>query len=202
MSDVDHTEPDLSTASLPLLPAVRPTWTATVARRAVVVLAGVAVIALFAQLRVNIGPVPVTGQTLPVLLLGFAVGPRLAATTVGAYLAVGIAGLPVFTNLTGGWAALTGATGGYLLGFLAAAVLVGFLGDRGWHSSPVLVVLGMVLGNLVIYALGVAWLANALGLSVSAALAAGLTPFLAGDAVKIAVGAALLPTVARLAGDR
>lgn len=192
----------MSTASLPLVPTVRPAWTATARRQAVLVGLGVLALALLAQVRVEIGPVPITGQTLPVLLLPFAVGTRLAATTVGTYLAVGIAGAPIFTGGASGWSYFTGATMGYLVGFLLAAVVVGALGDRGWHRSPVLVVAGMVLGNVVIYAVGLAWLGTSLDLSLDATLAAGLTPFLAGDAIKIAIGAALLPAVQRFADTR
>ena len=187
----------MSATSLPLVPALRPSWTATLPRQLAVVLGGVVALALFAQLRVEIGPVPITGQTLPVLLLGFAVGPRLAAATVGAYLAIAVAGAPIFSGGAAGWSTMTGATGGYLVGFLVAAVLVGFLAERGWHRNAGTVAAGMVIGNLMIYAIGLLWLKSVLSADWATTISAGLTPFLVGDALKVAIAVALLPAVAR-----
>lgn len=185
----------MSASALPLVPALRPAWTASVPRQVALALTGTAVLAVSAQIQVPLWPVPVTAQTLVVLLLGFAFGPRLAAGTVGAYLAEGAVGLPVFAGAGGGLAALGGPTAGYLWGFLAAAVVTGMLAERGWSRRPGTVAAGMVIGNLVIYAFGVAWLANLT--SLTTAWASGVAPFLVGDAVKIAIAVGLLPAIAR-----
>lgn len=199
----------MSTVSLPLLPAARPTLVATMPRKAVAVLLGSAALAVSAQIQVPMWPVPVTGQTLVVLLLGFVLGPRLAASTVLAYLAEGAMGLPVFAGLGAGAGHLVGPTAGYLWGFVLAAGLTGVLADRGWHRSAPLVATGMVLGNLAIYALGVAWLATwlhvfapeplAVGAAVPTAWSTGVEPFLLGDVAKIALAVAVLPALSRRA---
>lgn len=191
----------MSATSLPLVPAMRPTWTDSLPRKVVIVLAGTVALAVSAQVQVPMWPVPITGQTLVVLLLGFALGPRLAGATTLTYLAEGAMGLPVFAGFVGGPAALAGPTAGYLWGFVLAAVLTGVLAERGWHHRVATVVAGMVLGNLVIYALGAGWLARLT--DPATAWNAGVVPFLVGDAVKIAIAAALLPVVAaRVHGDR
>ncbi len=166
---------------------------------------GVAFLAATAQVRIPIpgSPVPITGQTLGVLLLAAAYGSRLGGTTVAAYLAVGIAGAPIFQSGGFGMAALRGATGGYLIGFLAAAWIVGELAEHGWDRKPYLVVAAMILGNVVIYMCGVTHLAN-VRLPSGAAIgwgrvwALGVAPFLIGDAIKIAIAAGLLPLAWRL----
>jgi biotin transport system substrate-specific component len=157
---------------------------------------GVAFLALLAQVRIEVGPVPITGQTLGVLLLGAAAGARLGVATTLAYLGVGAAGLPVFTGGGAGLATLTGTTAGYLVGFVVAAALVGALAERGWTATVPRALAAMVLGNLVIYAFGVAWLAQ-LAPDLRTAVAWGVTPFLIGDALKVAVATALLPLATR-----
>ena len=184
----------MSAVPSPLVPALRPDWTATVPRRAAIVVLGSLALAISAQVQVPLWPVPVTGQTLVVLLLGFALGPRLAAGTVLAYLAEGALGLPVFAGLTGGAAVLVGPTAGYLWGFVLAAALTGVLAELGWHRRHLTVVLGMVLGNLVIYATGAGWLAVVT--DATTAWTAGVVPFLVGDLLKIALATALLPSLA------
>lgn len=184
----------MSTTSLPLVPTARPAWTATIPRQVVLAVAGSAALAVSAQIAVPLWPVPITGQTLVVLLLGFAFGPKLAAGTVALYLAQGAMGLPVFQGFAGP-AALVGPTAGYLFGFVAAAALTGYLAQRGWQRSAWTVAAAMVLGNVVIYAVGVGYLTTLIGLD--AALAGGLYPFLIGDAVKIAIAVAALPLIAR-----
>jgi biotin transport system substrate-specific component len=157
---------------------------------------GVAFLALLAQVRIEVGPVPITGQTLGVLLLGAAAGARLGVATTLAYLTVGAAGLPVFTGGGAGLATLTGTTAGYLVGFVVAAALVGALAERGWTASAPRAFATMLLGNAVIYAFGVAWLAQ-LAPDLATAIAWGVTPFLVGDALKVAVATALLPLATR-----
>jgi biotin transport system substrate-specific component len=151
-------------------------------------------IALCAQVTVPLPftPVPITGQTLGVLLTGAALGSRLGALAVLAYLAEGFAGLPVFAaGGPPGVARLLAPSAGYLVGFLPAAYLVGWLAERGWDRKVWSTVLAMVLGNLVIYACGLLGLARFV--PANGLLAAGLLPFLAGDAIKIALAAAALP---------
>lgn len=193
----------MSAASVPLVPALAPGVTATRTRGALyaaaVVGLGVWAIAAAAQWVVPLWPVPITGQTLPVLLLGFAVGWRLAVATTGAYLLAGLVGLPVFADGATGAGFLALPSGGYIVGFVLAGALVGLLGSRGWHRSAGLVVAGMVVGNLAIYAVGVPWLMAATGLGLAGALSAGVVPFLLGDAIKIALAAALLPALSSVA---
>lgn len=170
-----------------------------VLRVALQVTLGVAFLALLAQLRVQVGPVPVTGQTLGVLLLGAAYGATLGVATTGAYLLLGGLGLAVFTGGGAGAAALAGPTGGYLLAFPVAAAVVGALAARGWDRRLPTSLAAMAAGNVVIYAGGLAWLST-FAPDVRTTLAWGLWPFLAGDLAKVAVAAALLPTAWRLLG--
>ena len=161
------------------------------------VLGGSIVIALCTQVAIGY-PVPVTGQTFAVLMVGMLLGSRRGALCVLTYLAQGAAGLPVFAHGKAGLVVLFGPTGGYLIGFVAAAYVVGTLAERGWDRRAGTTVLAMVLGNLVLYAGGLLWLAcwahllgNPLGGGV---LAVGLVPFLVGDLLKILLAVALLPT--------
>lgn len=158
-------------------------------------------IALSAQAAIPLPftPVPLTLQTLTVLLTGALLGSRLGAVTMLAYLAQGLAGLPVFAGGLNAWSAssipgvpvIMGPTLGYLIGFVFGAALVGFLAERGWDRHWWTTCLAMLLGNLVIYAFGVGWLSTIAGLTV--ALAKGMVPFLIGDAIKIAAAMAALP---------
>jgi biotin transport system substrate-specific component len=157
-------------------------------------------IALSARLalRLPFSPVPVTGQTLAVLLVGALMGARRAGLAVALYLSEGGLGIPVFAGGGAGPAWLFGPTGGYLLGFLPAAMLVGFLADRGWDRRVETTLLSMAAGNLVIYLGGLAWLARFV--PGERLLAAGLLPFLPGDALKAVAAALLLPSARRLLG--
>ena len=163
---------------------------------------GVLLLALLAQLRLQLGPVPFTGQTLGVLLLGAAYGAPLGAVTTSSYVLLGAIGLPLFAGGQSGFAYALGPTGGYLVGFVFAAALLGYLAGRGWDRSLTTCALAMLLANVVIYLPGLAWLQQALGLSWSATIAAGLTPFVAGDLVKLAIAAAVLPAAWRLLGKK
>jgi biotin transport system substrate-specific component len=154
-------------------------------------------IGLSAQLAVGY-PVPITGQTFAVLMLAAVLGPRRGTLAVIAYIAEGAAGLPVFAQARFGLGALKGLTAGYLFGFIPAAFLVGHLAQRCWDRRIATTILAMVLGNLVIYACGLLWLSLLIG--PASALARGLYPFIAGDVVKIALAAALLPAAWRLLG--
>lgn len=160
-------------------------------RAGLLALLGSAFIAASAQVVVPLWPVPITGQTFAVLVIGMMFGARLGAATVVLYLVEGAVGLPVFHRLASGLPFLMGTTGGYLVGFPFAAGLVGYLAERGWDRSWVRTAAAMIIGNIVIYACGVSWLASLIG--IEKAIQLGLTPFLVGDLLKIALATALLP---------
>ena len=166
-------------------------------RNVILAIAGSLFVAASAQVQVPMWPVPMTGQTFAVLVVGMAYGSRLGAATLALYMAEGAIGLPVFANLSGGYGVLIGTTGGYILGFVLAAGLVGFLAERGWDRSVWHTGLAMVAGNLVIYALGVLWLGSVVGWD-KPVLEWGLYPFLIGDLLKIALAAISLPLAWRL----
>jgi biotin transport system substrate-specific component len=168
---------------------------------AVLLISGAALASLLAQVRIPLPftPVPITGQTFGVLLIGAGLGARRGAASLVLYLALGAAGLPVFAGGEAGVAHLMGATAGYLVGFVAAGWLVGWLAERGWGRGISSSVPLFLIGQAVIYLFGVAWLATLICLP--AALAQGLLPFLPLDAVKVALAAAVLPSTWRLLGD-
>jgi biotin transport system substrate-specific component len=166
------------------------------ARSLILVVLGSVALAVSAKVSVPFFPVPMTMQTYVVLAIGMAFGARLAGATVLAYLVEGALGLPVFTS-GAGLAYMAGPTGGYLLGFLVAAVAVGWLAERGWDRSLVRCLPAMLIGQLVIFALGVAWLAQILG-DWDKAVVAGLLPFVWGEVFKTALAAATLPFAWRL----
>jgi len=171
--------------------------TARPLRGVIIALAGSALLALTAKLQIPFWPVPMTMQTFAVLVIGMACGPRLGAATVGLYLLEGAVGLPVFSR-GAGLGYFAGPTGGYLVGFLLAGMVVGWLAERGFDRSPGRTLLAMLAGEVVIFACGLAWLASLIG--PAEAVAAGLVPFLAGEAVKIALAMVLLPGAWRLVG--
>lgn len=152
---------------------------------------GSLLLAASAQIKIPLYPVPVTGQTLVVLLIGMVYGLRLGGITIAAYLLQGAIGLPVFAGGAFGIATLVGPTGGYLGGFLIAAVVMGFLAERGMGRNIISTIIAMIIGNAVIYVMGVSWLASFIG--AEKALAAGVLPFLYGDALKLVVAAGLMP---------
>ncbi len=160
---------------------------------AALVLAGSLLVALFAQIAIPLpfSPVPVTGQTFAVLLTGVLLGSRRGSLALLTYLAEGAMGLPVLAGGAAGLARLTGPTGGYLVGFVAAAWLVGRLAERGWDRRMESTLLAMLLGNAVIYAFGLPWLARFVG--ADRVFDLGLLPFLPGDLGKVLLAAASLP---------
>lgn len=164
-------------------------------RRAVLVLGGTAILALSARLKIPLGAVPFTMQTFVVLVLGMAYGPRLATATLAAYLGEGALGLPVFAG-GGGLAYFTGPTAGFLLAFLPAAALLGALAEHGWGRTFATTLAAMLLGTAVIFVGGLAWLAHLIG--PEKALAAGFMPFIASEAAKILLAAAVMPACWRL----
>ena len=166
-------------------------------RRGLLAVAGSLLLTLAAKIQVPFWPVPITMQTFAIFAIGMAFGWRLAGATVLLYLGQGAVGLPVFT-WGGGIVYFTGPTAGYLIGFLAAAVLVGWLAERGWDRHVVRTLAALVLGELVILGLGGAWMAVLFG--PTKAWAAGIAPFLLGDALKIALAAFLVPACWKLLG--
>jgi biotin transport system substrate-specific component len=182
------------------------------ARHVALIAAGAILIALSANYVVPVpgSPVPITGQTFAVLLVGGALGARRGVLSVGLYLVLGLF-LPVYADHASGVATIVsvssgslvlGATGGYLIGFLVAAAVVGRLAELGWDRGFGGALAAMAVGNLVIYAIGLPWLTLAADLTPSQAIAAGLTPFVAGDVVKLVLAATLFPAAWWLVGRR
>lgn len=177
-----------------LLPATR-------TRDIALVVGGAVLTGLAAQLSVPVpgSPVPVTGQTFAALLVGTALGARRGFLSLAVYTLVGMVGMPWFSAGSSGPG---GASFGYVLGMLLAATVVGALARRGGDRSVPRTAGTMVLGSLVIYAVGVPYLAVATGMSLSAAVTAGLVPFLLGDALKAALAMGALPAAWKLVGRR
>ncbi len=201
--------PSIAATQSTLIGALWPTTKGLASPRTLVLaLVGSAFVAVSAQVQVSLlpfSPVPITGQTFAVLIVGMAFGWRLGAVTLLLYLAEGAAGIPVFAKLSAGPAVIVGPTGGYIVGFVLAAAVVGYLAQRGWDRNVGLTALAMLIGNIAIYLPGLPWLAVYLaGIGtenpVGAAIAGGLVPFLPGDALKLALAACLLPLVWRLIG--
>ncbi len=165
------------------------------------VLAVAALTALAAQVRIPLpgSPVPITGSTFAVLLGAAALGPLRGSLAQAVYVAVGLAGLPVFTNGSSGVSYAVGATGGYLVGFIAASAVVGMLARRGADRRMVGAATAFAVGSLVIYAFGVPWLMYVTGMPAGEALLRGAGVFLIGDALKALAAGALLPGAWRIA---
>lgn len=145
-----------------------------------------ALVAAGAYLAIPIGPVPIVLQNLFVFLSGLLLGPRWGAASIGVYLLTGALGLPVFAGGVGGIGRFVGPTGGYLLGFLPAVYVIGWISD-GSKKHWVMDIIAMVCGSLIIYAFGVFWLKKLTGMTLAKTLALGMFPFIPGDALKIAV---------------
>jgi biotin transport system substrate-specific component len=173
-----------------------------VAIDAALVAAGAAVVALAAQISIPLGftPVPLTAQTCAVVLVGAALGTVRGAASLLLYLAVGVAGAPVYADHKHGWAVFSGATGGYIVGFVAAALLTGWLAERRWDRRFSTSLGAMLTGNVVIYAFALPWLHHYLHVSWATTLEDGLYPFVAGDMIKVYLAAAALPGAWRLVG--
>jgi biotin transport system substrate-specific component len=172
----------------------------------VLIVSGSLLVALFAQIEIPLKPVPITGQTFAVLLVGAALGSKRGAAALALYLVEGVAGLPFFSgggsgmghivSTTGGQVTL-GYTGGYLIGFIIAAYVIGLLAERGLDRTIRTSLIPFLIGTLIIYVCGVLWLAVPLG-SLSDAIAGGLLPFLVGDAIKLVAAALALPAAWKL----
>ena len=158
----------------------------------VLVVAGTALTAGAAQIVIPLQPVPFTMQTFAVLLVGTAIGPVRGALSMLLYALVGALGLPVFASASSG-NVFALPTGGYIVGFVLAAALVGWLAQLKWDRKFLKMIVTFVAGSLVIYAVGAPWLAASLGMSLGQAIAVGVVPFLIGDALKALLAAGILP---------
>lgn len=167
----------------------------SILRNALLVVGYAAFIGLFAQISFHLPftPVPLTGQTFAVLIGAASLGWARAGAGSLLYALAGLAGVPWFAGATGGMQVASSASFGYIVGFIVCSVLVGMLAKAGFDRSFIGTALTMVLGNAVIYAFGVVWLASSLHASLAKAVSLGMTPFLIGDLVKLLVAALLLP---------
>jgi biotin transport system substrate-specific component len=171
----------------------------SVVRDGLLIVSGAALVGALAQIAVPLGftPVPITGQTLGVLLAGTVLGAGRGVLALALYAVAGLAGLPWFAGASSGWSA---ASFGYVLGFIAAAAVCGALASRGADRRPLTSALAMVAAMVIVYAVGTAWLWIVTGLPAGQLLPLGVVPFLPGDIVKIALAAGLTPGAWRLAG--
>ncbi len=171
-------------------------------RNVILAIAGTALLTIAAKVQVPFYPVPMTMQTFAVLALGMAYGWRLGGATLILYLAEGAVGLPVFAGTPEkgiGLAYMLGGTGGYLIGFVLAAAVCGWLAERGWDRNVLKTALAMLAGNAIIYVPGLIWLGGLYGWD-KPILEWGLTPFILGDLTKLALAAAVLPLAWRWLG--
>jgi len=171
-------------------------------RHIALVVAGTLFVSLCAQVYIPTLPVPFTGQTFGVLLVGGALGFRRGLAALLLYLAIGAIGIPVYAQGRSGLDVIQGATGGYLVGFVVAAALVGRLAELGWDRRIGGALAMMAIGTAVIYAIGVPWLKVAAGMPWADAVAGGMTKFLIWDAAKLAVAAGIFPLSWWLIGRR
>jgi len=165
------------------------------------ILGGALLVGLLAQISIPLGftPVPVTGQTLAVLLVGASFGPARAALSMSVYLLAGLAGVPWYSGHSGGWHVVHGPTFGYLLGFIVAGAVGGWMAQRDNADRKVLsAVASMLLSSAIIYTFGVTWLGMNLHVSMETAISYGLTPFLIGDLIKASLAGLALPATWKL----
>lgn len=166
---------------------------------ATLVLAGVVVVALLAKVSFFIGPVPITGQTLGVILVGAALGARRGAVSLTSYMLLGLAGLPIFAGPIAGPAYVLAPSFGFIVGFIPAAFVAGWFAERAWDRRPVLAFVGFVAASIIPFLVGVPYmaliLANVLGADVSfgSIMGAGVLPFIVPGLIKAAFAALLVP---------
>lgn len=169
-------------------------------RDAAWVIGGAALVAALAQVSIPLWPVPITGQTLGVLVVGAALGARRGALALTTYLLAGVAGLPVFAGLSGSIATVAGPTFGFILGFIPAAFVAGWFAERAWDRKPWLAFLGFTGASVIPFLVGVPYMAFILnviggaGMSFGALMQAGVTPFIIGGLIKAALAAVIIPT--------
>lgn len=192
----------MTTATTPLLRptlvdrVVTRTWLSDIA----LVVAGTALVAVLAQVAIPLWPVPVTGQTLAVLLVGASLGAARGAASLSLYAVLGGLGLPIYSDASGGWSVLLGPTGGYIIGFIVSAALVGWAAERSWDRGWYKPIITFIGGSLVVFAIGLPWLSVSLGQlglanDLQSVLIAGFYPFIIGGLIKAAIAAALLPAL-------
>ena len=171
-------------------------------KKIILVLAGIAALALAAKIKIPMIPVPMTMGTFAVLSIGAAYGMRLGLATIIGYMLIGALGFDVFAGSsaeTFGMTYMMGGTGGYLVGYVLAVLALGYAARQGWDRSIGKMALAMILGNILIYVPGLIWLVGLYGTDAPI-FAWGLTPFLLGDLVKLALAALLLPAIWRFVG--
>ncbi|WP_299603203.1 biotin transporter BioY [uncultured Tateyamaria sp.] len=176
--------------------------TALRVKQVALVVLGIAFLAVAAKIKVPMWPVPITMGTFAVLTIGAAYGARLGLVTIIGYMIVGALGFDVFAGSSAekfGLTYMMGGTGGYLVGYVMATVALGALAQRGWDRSVLWMALAMLIGNVLIYVPGLAWLGQLYGWD-KPILEWGLTPFLVGDALKLALAALVLPAAWKLVG--
>ncbi len=177
--------------------------TARLIKQATLVVAGIALMAVAAKIKIPMWPVPITMGTFVMLSIGAAYGARLGLVTILGYMIIGALGFDVFAGSSAELNGLTymmGSTGGYLVGYVLAVGLLGFLARRGWDKSVLWMALAMLIGNILIYLPGVSWLGVLYGWD-KPILQWGMTPFLIGDALKLMLAAVLLPALWKAVGD-
>jgi biotin transport system substrate-specific component len=167
---------------------------------ALLVLAGTGLVAAAAQISVKLPftPVPITGQTFAVLLVGASLGALRGTASMVLYMWLGVAGAPIYAHHDSGWSVITSASGGYIVGFVLAAAVAGFLAERGWDRRFSSSIGAMLTGNVIIYLVGLPWLAIVLDTNLEKTLEYGLYPFIPGDTFKLYLAAAALPAAWRL----
>ena len=177
--------------------------TAKLIKQAVLVVLGIAALALFAKIKVPMWPVPVTMGTFAVLTIGAAYGPRLGLVTILGYMVIGALGFDVFASSSAenfGLTYMMGGTGGYLVGYVLATFALGYFARLGWDRSMTKMAAAMLIGNALIYIPGLLWLGQLYGWD-QPILQWGLTPFLIGDALKLVLAALLVPGLWKLIGS-
>jgi biotin transport system substrate-specific component len=189
------------------LAASRPTlvdrlFARSLATDLVLIGAGAVLTGVLAQVVIPLQPVPITGQTLAVILVGSTLGALRGALSMVLYLALGAVGLPWFSDASSGWGVVAGPTGGYIVGFIAAAAVTGWLAQRSWDRRVVGAFVSMSAGTLVTFAVGLPWLAASLGLTFEQTLAGGLYPFLIGGVIKAMLAAGILPLAWKLSSRK
>lgn len=184
----------------PAGPVLADMFAGTRVRTAVMVLAGALLTALFAQISIPVpgSPVPITGQTLAVVLVGSTLGANRGAAALALYLLLGLF-LPFYSDGESGFDVIWGATGGYIVGFVLAAYVIGWLSERGADRQLVVAFLSFVAAQLIVFGIGLPWLKVAADLDWATTFSAGFTPFIVGGLIKAAIAAAAMPTAWRLA---
>lgn len=159
------------------------------------VLAGTGLVAGAAQISIKLPftPVPITGQTFAVVLVGASLGAIRGTASLMLYLWLGVAGAPIYAHHAHGWSVITSATGGYIVGFVLASAVTGYLAERRWDRQISSAIAAMLTGNVIIYLVGLPWLAVVLNTNLEKTLEYGLYPFVPGDVFKLYLAAALLP---------